>query len=93
MTPDERVIWVPLATLGEWWCALNGWQTPQGVPRLTPECKAELFDYLNRYSRVKASGAAIWNDRVQRGLDPVFGFGEESRRGRRVQKWHASHDA
>ena len=86
MTPDERVIGVPLATLGEWWCALNGWQTPQGVPRMTGEQQAELFGYLNQYPRVRANGAAVWNDRVQRELDPVFGFGQESRGAAKARK-------
>lgn len=63
-----------LKTQAKWWCALNGWECPEGVPA---GCSGEeimaLFNEVNRLPGVLKAGLALWRARWDMGLYPQNG--------------------
>ena len=57
----------------EWWCALNGHQTPPGVELASRFDRSALFNELETLPGVIEAGLALWRARYDRGQYPQTG--------------------
>ncbi len=62
-----------LSTQAEWWCAVNGHETPSGLDAMSEaECHA-LYGELTKLPNVLHAGLALWRARVDAGEYPQNG--------------------
>lgn len=64
-----------LQTQAEWWCAVNGYETPPGVTTalLSAADYSELYRALTAIPGVEQAALALWLTRWDTGLNPATG--------------------
>lgn len=63
-----------LPTQAEWWCALNGYETPPRLEKLTEsQCSDVMRELERRYDGVEEAGLALWRRRYDASQDPSTG--------------------
>ena len=62
-----------LAERAIWWCAVNGHETPPGVPPCSNQEQEALYGALSAEPGVLKAGLALWRQRWDAGLLPQSG--------------------